>query len=107
MRLTRVEIEGYRSIGTKVDIHVQNDVTVLLGPNDHGKTNILNALTHLNPDARFDSNADLNWDRAAQTSAFPSIIFHFRLDTADQDSICAVAASSPRRSLSSVGVSMP
>ena len=87
MRLTRVEIEGYRSIGTKVDIHVQNDVTVLLGPNDHGKTNILNALTHLNPDATFDSDADLNWDRAAQTTAFPSIIFHFRLDTADQNSI--------------------
>ena len=84
MRLTRVEIEGYRSIGEKVDIHVEQDVTILLGANDHGKTNILSAIEHLNRDTPFALDTDLNWDRMEQGEVFPCVRFHFQLDEAER-----------------------
>ena len=87
MQLIRVEIEGYRSINSKVDIHVQRDVTVLLGPNDHGKTNILNAIEHMNRDKLFDGNVDLNWDQDKQPGDFPCIAFRLSLDRRDRTAI--------------------
>jgi hypothetical protein len=85
MRLTRVEIEGYRSVAEKVDLHIDRDVTVLLGANDHGKTNILSALLHLNPQHAFDESTDLNWDRSEKPSEFPAIAFQFDLDIEDRE----------------------
>ena len=93
MHLKRVEIEGYRSIGDKVGIHVERDVTVLLGANDHGKTNILNAIRHLNVDNPFDSATDLNWDRRAWPEKFPSITFHFLLEDSDLEQITELAGA--------------
>lgn len=91
MRLVRVEIEGYRSIAEKVDFHIDRDVTVLLGANDHGKTNILSALLHLNPDHPFNAATDLNWDRADAQGTFPHIVFHFALDPSERESILELA----------------
>ena len=91
MRLTRVEIEGYRSIGRKVDIHVERDVTVLLGANDHGKTNILSAIEHLNADKPFALDTDLNWDRVSQSDEFPCLTFHLQLDESDRSAIAALS----------------
>ena len=90
MRLTRVEIEGYRSISDKVDFHVDRDVTVLLGANDHGKTNILSALLHVNADDAFE-DTDLNWDRAADPDNFPCITFHFYLEAAEREQILSLS----------------
>src|SRR5262249_39412565 len=36
MRIKKVEIEGYRSIRKRLTIVLESDVTVVLGPNDHG-----------------------------------------------------------------------
>ncbi len=91
MRLVRVEVEGYRSIAKKIELHVDRDVTVLLGANDHGKTNILSALGHLNEDEPFVSERDLNWDYAAKPEGFPSVIFHFELDAAERDELLQLA----------------
>ena len=91
MRLTRVEIEGYRSIGRKVDIHVERDVTVLLGANDHGKTNILSAIEHLNADKPFALDTDLNWDRVSRPDEFPCLTFHLQLDESDRAAIAALS----------------
>ena len=44
MRLVKVEIEGYRSISNRLSLHLDPSVTVVLGANDHGKTNLLEAL---------------------------------------------------------------
>ena len=87
MQLTRVEIEGYRSINTKVDIHIERYVTVLLGPNDHGKTNILDAIEHLNSDKSFDVAVDLNWDHDDQPANYPCITFHLTLDLLERTAI--------------------
>ena len=87
MRLTRIEIERYRSIGERIEIYVERDVTILLGANDHGKTNILNAIEHLNPDKPFVSDTDLNWDRVDQGDSFPCVRFHLQLDESEQADI--------------------
>ena len=94
MRLTRVEIEGYRSIGAKVDIHVDGDVTVLLGANDHGKTNVLNAIEHLNANKAFNADTDLNWDRAKRPDEFPCIVFHLRLHEDEQKTLADLLSAS-------------
>ena len=91
MHLKRVAIEGYRSIGEKVDVHVERDVTVLLGANDHGKTNILNAIRHLNSDRAFDPDTDLNWDRQESPEEFPCITFHFRLEYFERNALAELA----------------
>src|SRR5262245_11111788 len=87
MRLRTLEVEGYRSISGLVTLPIDPDVTVLLGANDHGKTNILNALRHLNSDQRFDAEADLNWDRQAEPEKFPFVAFEFELDTNERAEI--------------------
>ena len=91
MRLTRVEIEGYRSIGRKIDIRVERDVTILIGANDHGKTNILSAIEHLNPDKQFAPDTDLNWDRVKQSEEFPCLTFHLQLEESDRAAIGALS----------------
>lgn len=93
MRLQRVEIEGYRSIRNRVEFHVDPNVTVLLGANDHGKTNILNAVRHLNPDVPFKVDLDLNWDRPDQ-ARFPEIVWHFVLDDREHRELVARVRSS-------------
>ena len=84
MHLKRVEIERYRSIGEKVEIHVERDVTVLLGANDHGKTNILSAFRHLNTGRDFDAESDINWDRQESPEEFPCITFYFQLENSER-----------------------
>lgn len=91
MKLARVQIAGYRSISEKITVHVDPQVTVLLGANDHGKTNILEALTHLNSDVVFDATRDLNWDHTGDPDNFPFLQFHFDLDTNDRERLLAVA----------------
>jgi predicted ATP-dependent endonuclease of OLD family len=74
MRLVRIRIEGYRSIREPLDVVLDAKVTVLLGANDHGKTNFLEAVAHLNIDQEFQEE-DLNWDRASQTADYPAITY--------------------------------
>lgn len=79
MRLKQVTIAGYRSIRKPTTLHVETGITVILGPNDHGKTNCLNALVHLNEDAPFVEDRDLNWDNSGEEEALPSIVAIFEL----------------------------
>lgn len=48
MRLTKARIKKYRSI-QETEFEIENDKTILVGPNEAGKTAILQALQHLNP----------------------------------------------------------
>ena len=83
MRVLEVEIEGYRSIKTKLRIKVESTVTVILGANDHGKTNLLSALTHLD-EARPFTAEDVHWDLTSKAEVYPRARFHLRLDDSDQ-----------------------
>ncbi len=49
MRLTKARIQGYRSIIDTGYFDIENDKTIFVGPNEAGKTAILQALQRLNP----------------------------------------------------------
>lgn len=86
MRLTRVQIQSYRSITNNVEFVVEPRVTVVLGPNDHGKSNLLAAIVHLNNDAPFIAD-DLNWDCHNQHDNLPFIQWEFDLSESDRDQL--------------------
>lgn len=88
MRLSRVEIEGYRSIRDRMELILDSRVTAILGANDHGKTNLLQALLHLNDDHLF-AEDDLNWDRAQSGSAFPLIRFHLTFSKGESEALAS------------------
>lgn len=88
MRIKRVEIEGYRSIKGKIELHVEPNVTVILGANDHGKTNILTALLHFNEGMPFDLEKDVSWDvQKKDPQAFPRLMVEVELDLAERKEI--------------------
>lgn len=82
MHLFRVEIEGYRSFRDPVTVEVDSRCTVILGANDHGKSNLLAALAHLNEDAGFQPD-DLNWDCADAKGELPRVGYRLRLTDAE------------------------
>ena len=49
MRLMKVRVQNYRSIIDSGEFNVENLKTILVGPNEAGKTALLQALQHLNP----------------------------------------------------------
>lgn len=87
MRLSRVRIEGFRSIKRPLELHIDPRTTVLLGPNDHGKTNVLLALTHLQPDKPF-VEEDRNWD--LPENAHPKVTYHLDLPDVDRKRVITV-----------------
>lgn len=84
MHLYQIEIAGYRSIREQITVPIDPRITTILGANDHGKSNILAALLHLNDDSPFTAD-DLNWDRVGQEGQFPVVRHHFRLTSAEKD----------------------
>jgi predicted ATP-dependent endonuclease of OLD family len=84
MRIYSVRIEGYRSFNEAVTLVCDRRVTVALGANDHGKTNLLDAIRHLNRDHPFDRERDLNWDSQDNPHELPSIKAYLSLDEQDQ-----------------------
>ncbi len=94
MHLREVQIEGFRSIRAKETVTIDPAVTVLIGANDHGKTNILLALASLNDDRPF-TEADRHWDRAEP--GLPVVEWRFRLDEADRAAIAGFPAEGKPR----------
>lgn len=78
MKLLKVHVEGYRSVLKPLELVLDPRVTVILGANDHGKTNILSAIQHLNGDRDF-AEEDLNWDLADKRDEFPVITYTLTL----------------------------
>jgi hypothetical protein len=55
MFLKSVTMSGFKSFRKRAELPISNRTTVLIGPNDHGKTNALLALEKLNPDKAFEA----------------------------------------------------
>ena len=91
MRLNSVKIEGFRSIKESLTLHCDPRVTVVLGANDHGKSNILEAIRYLNADQKFDADKDLNWDCAKSQETLPHIEFNLELGDDDKAAVLAMA----------------
>ncbi|GAB7197415.1 AAA family ATPase [Dickeya oryzae] len=49
MRLSRVRVQNYRSIIDTGEFEVERLKTILVGPNEAGKTAILQAIQQINP----------------------------------------------------------
>lgn len=76
MLLQRIVISNFLSIRGSIEIDMDPKVTILLGSNDHGKTNILRALQHLNADTPI-SQDEANWDGYNEGEE-PSLSFDLR-----------------------------
>jgi predicted ATP-dependent endonuclease of OLD family len=78
MILTKVRVKNFLSVNGQLEFPVDPQVTVLLGANDHGKSNLLRALTYLNKDNSI-TVADENWD-----SKGAKIDFEFKLTESER-----------------------
>jgi recombinational DNA repair ATPase RecF len=83
MLLHAVKISGFRSFRKPVEVFVSPRTTILIGPNDHGKTNLLLAVDKLNPSNEFLLKEVNNHVREEDTY----IAFQLRLNDADISSI--------------------
>jgi predicted ATP-dependent endonuclease of OLD family len=97
VKLRQVSITGYRSIRERLDFAVDGRVTVILGANDHGKTNVLQAITHLNQDKLFNAERDLNWDLHDRGAEFPRIEYTLTLAAAEREALLKIENAAIRR----------
>jgi predicted ATP-dependent endonuclease of OLD family len=79
MVLKKLVIEDFLSIRGKIEIHFDRNVTIFLGANDHGKSNILRALSCLNEESPINSE-DKNWDAEAE----PSLLYQFEMTSKER-----------------------
>ncbi len=91
MNLREVQIEGFRSIRARETLQTDPSVTVLIGANDHGKTNVLLAIASLNEESAF-ADADRHWDLSGPS--LPSVQWRFALDPAERAALAAAPAES-------------
>ncbi len=61
MFLTKLKAKNFLSVKGNCELPVDNRETILLGANDHGKSNLLRALQHLNFDSPIRAE-EQNWD---------------------------------------------
>lgn len=92
MKLKTLCLENFLSIRKAVTIDIDPRVTVLLGANDHGKSNILAAIEHSNSSSPITAD-EKNWDAGSDEEPFISYLFE--LTAEDCTSLAAVLASLP------------
>lgn len=98
MRLTKARVQGYRSIIDSGFFEVENGKTILVGPNEAGKTALLQALQKLNPPegvelfnplrdyprAKYDEDIEKG---GIDPSKFTVVEGHFSLDENDKEKL--------------------
>ncbi|MCK4905568.1 AAA family ATPase [bacterium] len=82
MKLKRVKIKDFRSI-VKMDLVIEDNITTLVGANEHGKSNILAAISLLNTGTPFDIKKDKRIDGKAKKYC-PSVRFFLELNQEDK-----------------------
>ena len=90
MKLRKAIISGFKSVKDPIELLIDDKVSVLIGANDHGKSNLLQAISKLNND-RF-SQDDENWDLKDSSSI--CIEWHFKIEHEELDGF-EVSAISP------------
>ncbi|MDW7682388.1 MAG: AAA family ATPase, partial [bacterium] len=76
MTISNVFIRAFKSI-FELTIPFDPKITVLIGPNESGKTNILKALTAFNYDAAFDNSLTCQYSDYYYQKKCPEIIVEF------------------------------
>lgn len=98
MILSSIWISGFKSFKSKshekndVPFIVDDKITVLIGANDHGKTNILEAIQRLNDDSPI-LDVDKNWD--LPEGEIPRIEWQFTLSPEEIEALKVDTPSTP------------
>src|ERR1700733_10689463 len=79
MILSSVAITDFLSVKGTITLDFDRKVTILLGSNDHGKTNVLRAIEHLNDDVPI-TEEESNWD----ADGSPAISYAFSLTAGER-----------------------
>lgn len=77
MRLAKLRVKGYRSIKKNESLVTDERITILIGANDHGKSNLLAAIRCLNDENQITID-DRNWDLSLTEPV--EIVWHFAVD---------------------------
>ncbi|HYJ80883.1 MAG TPA: AAA family ATPase, partial [Longimicrobiaceae bacterium] len=86
MRLKKVDIHGFRSVPDRLVMHVRPTLTCLIGANEHGKSNLLDAI-HSLATQRFD---EFDHYSHSQRSSDPRVTFTFELSTKERGRLLEV-----------------
>src|SRR5437667_10037338 len=96
MQLVWIRIRKYRRFSKAQTLRFTGKLTALVGPNEAGKTSLLEILTHLNRDEAF---ARLDVTRGEQAGDQPLMEVGFFLEPADQTSLGEIPGDKPVRTL--------
>lgn len=82
MKLKHVIVTGFKSVKGTEDLLIDDNVTILIGANDHGKSNLLEAILRLNPEKPI-TPEDRNWD--LNKKKLSRIEWHFSVEQKELD----------------------
>lgn len=88
MTLQNIKIGDFLSIRRPITIALDPAVSILLGANDHGKSNILTAIEHLNDDRPILQD-EVNWD-AERVGGVPELTYSLRLNPQEKIELASV-----------------
>src|ERR1700683_511647 len=103
MLLTKAGITAFRSFRKPADLHISPRTTILIGPNDHGKTNVLLAIDKLNPERSY-AATDVN-HRSKETAS--NITYHFQFSDAELNIISSSITPLLEKELPALASSAP
>lgn len=89
MLLKSMQIHGFRSIPNSLDFHIESELTCLVGSNEHGKTNLLDAVEKLS--SRQFAAEDRN--SRSNSSDHPALSYMFDLTAMEQKAAVAAIES--------------
>jgi predicted ATP-dependent endonuclease of OLD family len=84
MILKKVVVSNFLSILGTVEIDIDRNATILLGANDHGKSNLLSAVMCLNSETPI-TDDEVNWDAGSEPT---SVVFELSLS--DEEALALV-----------------
>lgn len=90
MILKNVKVTNFKSIRETCQLATDSRITTLLGANDHGKSNLLQAIFHLNYNKPFTED-ELNWDTPTwEVKGSPSVIAEFALTNPERQKLTEI-----------------
>src|SRR5688500_12731560 len=90
MKLNKVSVAWYMSIKSPIELLIDDKVNILIGANDHGKTNLLQAILKINEKTAV-TEEEKNWDSSEDAKS--RIEWQFNLNPKDIERLKEMAKS--------------